>query len=204
MELGNRIIYLKKLTLKYKRDFKILFNDQEMCSYLSIPYPITVSWIDEYITESMDLFDRGEKYTWGIFKAGTEQMIGVGVLRDIDYKNRVARIGYSTGRKYWNNGYTMMAVKFMLHYAFKELELNRIEVRVDKNDDRSIKLLEHIGGVREGILRQAFFYNGKYRDIDIYSILKTEYYEIIKEKKNKRGSNITRSEITSMENMISI
>ena len=49
MYLSNKIIYLKKLTLKYVSSFKSLFNDPEMCRYLSIPYPLNDKWKKDYI-----------------------------------------------------------------------------------------------------------------------------------------------------------
>lgn len=177
MCLSNKIIYLKKLTLKYSSNFKSLFNDPDLCRYLSIPYPINNLWIKDYISEAMEKFNTEEKYTWGIFRHSLDDLIGVAVIKDIDLKNRSARIGYSTGKKYWNNGYTIMAVRIMLDYAYKELNLNRIEVRIDTDDAKSVKLLKEIGGVKEGLLRQAACYNNEFKDIELYSIIKSEYYK---------------------------
>lgn len=183
MILSNKTIYLKKLTLKYVNNFKTLFNDPEMTKYLAIPYPLTDRWIREYISDAMAQYDSKEKYTWGIFRHSIDDLVGVSVIKDIDEKNKVARIGYSTGKRFWNNGYTIMTVRLALDFAYRKLELNRIEVRIDPDDHRSIKLLETIGGVKEGIMRQAALYNTTFKDIVLYSILKEEYYQKLDEQK---------------------
>ncbi|HBD96365.1 MAG: hypothetical protein A2015_10880 [Spirochaetes bacterium GWF1_31_7] len=182
MYLSNKIIYLKKLTLKYVSSFKSLFNDPEMCRYLSIPYPLNDKWIKDYIGDSMEMYNQEEKYTWGIFRHSLDDLVGVAVIKDIDSKNRVARIGYSTGKKFWNNSYTIMTVRLILDYAFRKLNLNRIEVRIETDDQRSMKLLNEIGAIQEGLMRQAVYYNDTFKDLYLYSILKNDYYNKLEEK----------------------
>lgn len=173
--LSNRLITLRKLTMKHSQEFKKLFNDPEITRHLSIPYPITIKWVREYINDSMSRFNSLEKLTWGIVKEGTGEFIGVAVLKDIDTENMIGRIGYSIGKKYWNHGYTQMAVRMILNCAFQKMNLNRIEFRIDCNDKRSIKLLEQINGKQEGTLRQAHYYNEQFIDIYLYSVLKNDY-----------------------------
>jgi RimJ/RimL family protein N-acetyltransferase len=175
MNLTNKIIHIKKLTMRQAKDFKKLFNDPSITQYLSIPFPLEMQWIKEYIHESMAKNEAGEKYSWAIFKSDLNQFVGVGVLKDLDQKNRLARLGYSIGKNYWNNGYTLMAVRLILKYAFLELNLNRIEIRIELNDERSLKLMEELKAVKEGVLRKALIYNEKSFDLELYSLLKDEY-----------------------------
>ncbi|OHD24909.1 MAG: hypothetical protein A2086_03810 [Spirochaetes bacterium GWD1_27_9] len=175
MNLANNFIIIKKLTMRHVNDFFSIFNNPEISHYSIIPYPLKITWVRNYIKKSMEKFDTGEKYTWGIFKRGTEQFVGVVVLRNVDIENKSARIGYSIGKNFWNMGFTKMAVKIILNYAFKELNLNRIEIRIDCIDDRSIKLLEELNAKCEGKLRSSIYRNGKFYDLFLYSILKTEY-----------------------------
>ena len=166
--------------MRYAKDFKQLFNDPTITRYTSIPYPLTGTWIRDYITTSMEKYDSKEKLTWGIFKTDIKKFVGVGVIKDIDYKNKVGKLGYSVGKHYWNRGYTLMAVRLILKYAFEELDLNRIEVRIAPDDEKSIKLLEILGGEKEGEMRKAFCYNNSFSDVYLYSILKKEYLERLK------------------------
>jgi len=174
--LSNSAITLKKLTMRYAQDFFAIFNNQQISFYSTIPYPLKITWVKNYIKRSMEKFDLQEKYSWGIFKKGDEQFVGVAVLKNIDNENRCARIGYSVGRNFLNLGFTNMAVRLILNFAFKELNLNRIEIRIDCNDEKSIKLLDELRAVCEGKLRSAVYKNGKFCDLLLYSILRTDYF----------------------------
>ena len=176
MNISNSAIYLKKLTLKYVNDFKNLFNDPYSCRCLSIPYPLPNTWIRNYISDAMEHFKTGNKYTWGVFQQSSHDLVGIIVLREINQKNKSAQLGYSVGKKFWNNGYTSMAMQLVIDYAFQKLKLNRIEIRIDVEDNRSRKILKEFKGHEEGILRQANMYNDSYKDIALFSILKNEYY----------------------------
>jgi ribosomal-protein-alanine N-acetyltransferase len=178
MILSNKTIELKKMTMRYADDFFRIFNHPEISHYSIIPYPLKLTWVKNYIRKSMEKFDQNEKFTWGIFRKSDEQFVGVAVLRNIDRDNHSARIGYSVGKNFHNCGYTKMAVGLILDYAFRELDLNRIEVRLDCSDERSVKLLEEMNGVKEGCLRSAAFKNGRFYDILVYSILRDEYYSV--------------------------
>ena len=123
----------------------------------------------------MEKFDLQEKYSWGIFKKSDEQFLGVAVLKNIDNENRSARLGYSVGRNFQNMGYTNMAGRLILNFAFETLGLNRIEIRIDCNDEKSLKLLDELKAVCEGRLRSSVYKNGKFCDLLLYSILRSDY-----------------------------
>jgi RimJ/RimL family protein N-acetyltransferase len=175
MNLSDNYITLKKLTLRHSNDFFKVFHDPEIARFSTTPYPLKLSWVRNYIRNSMELYDKDEKYTWAIFTKVTGQFVGVAVLKNIDTKNRSARLGYSVGQKYRNRGFTKMAVKLILDFTFKELNLNRIEIRIDGMDERSITLLKDIGATYEGKLRSAIDRNGNFQDLMLYSILQKEY-----------------------------
>jgi [ribosomal protein S5]-alanine N-acetyltransferase len=175
MVLQNNMISLRKLTLRHAKDFFNIFNDPEISKFSTIPFPLKITWVKNYIKKSMEKFDADEKYTWGIFSRFNNQFLGVATLRNIDHENRTARIGYSIGQNYWNRGFTKMAVRLMLNYAFKDQNLNRLEIRIDCQDEKSITLLEDLNGVCEGTLRKAIYRNGIFHDLHLFSILREDY-----------------------------
>ena len=60
----------------------------------------------------------------------------------------------------------------MLQIAFEELELRRIEAYCMPDNAPSIRLLESLGFLLEGRLRQYVQINGQYEDHLIYSLLR--------------------------------
>ena len=65
-------------------------------------------------------------------------------------------IGYVLSRDYWGRGIMTEAVRGLLDYAFTVLGLAIVTVQHSGENDRSRRVAEKCGFVREGILREAF------------------------------------------------
>lgn len=64
----------------------------------------------------------------------------------------------------------------LLDYAFLELNLHRISLRVFSLNERAIHIYNKIGFVQEGVVRESLYRSGKWHDIIIMGILKREYF----------------------------
>lgn len=94
----------------------------------------------------------------------------------INQKARSVEIGIMIGEKdYWNKGYGTEVMRTMCHYGFEELNLNRIWLRVYDTNPRARKAYENAGFVYEGTLRQAEYKHGRYIDVHVMSILKSDW-----------------------------
>ncbi|MMZ45984.1 Spermidine N(1)-acetyltransferase [compost metagenome] len=106
----------------------------------------------------------------------TETPIGVTSLINIDYKNRNAECIIDIGNKnYWGKGYGAEALKLLLDYAFLEMNLHRVSLRVFSFNQRAIKLYEKVGFQHEGRSRQSLFREGTWHDVIHMGILQNEY-----------------------------
>ena len=102
--------------------------------------------------------------------------IGVTSLINIDTKNRNAECIIDIGEKeYWGKGYGTEALKVLLEYAFLELNLHRVSLRVFSLNERAIHIYNKLGFMKEGIMRESLYRNGKWHDILIMGVLKREY-----------------------------
>jgi RimJ/RimL family protein N-acetyltransferase len=111
----------------------------------------------------------------GIELKETGQIIGVMSLMHIDPASKNAEAGYWLGKKYWGQGIAKEALKLILEFGFKKLELVRIYARVTHPNIASARLLERCGFKYEGRMRKSTFTNGKWMDDLMYAILKEEY-----------------------------
>lgn len=55
------------------------------------------------------------------------------------------------------------------------MKFHRIEANMNPNNILSIKLLEKLGFKKEAYFRENFFYNGKFLDSVIYSMIESDY-----------------------------
>jgi diamine N-acetyltransferase len=107
---------------------------------------------------------------------GTWEHIGGTGFHFLDKRNRSAECGLFIGaKKYWNKGYGSDILLTLLRYGFGTLNFNRVQLRVMEYNRRAIHLYEKIGFVREGSMREAHFYQGRYWDMHLYSILRREW-----------------------------
>ena len=93
----------------------------------------------------------------------------------LDQQHARAEMGYWIGKPYWNNGYCTEAAEAVLRYGFTELGLNRIYAHHFGRNPASGRVMEKIGMVYEGCLRQHVQRWGVFEDLKIYAILKSEY-----------------------------
>ncbi len=117
-----------------------------------------------------------ESYTFGIRTLTDDHVIGNCSLFEISNKNRVATFGIVVGDKeYWGKGYGADATRVMVHFAFSEANLNRVQLEVYAFNARAIRAYEKVGFVHEGTRRAALFREGVYHDIHMMAILRDEW-----------------------------
>jgi ribosomal-protein-alanine N-acetyltransferase len=62
----------------------------------------------------------------------------------------------------------------VLEFGFNQLQLNKIEAKVDPGNEASIRLLYKLGFQQEGLLRQHEFEKGRYVDLALFSKLQSD------------------------------
>jgi len=85
---------------------------------------------------------------------------------------RSASIGYVLDDAVWGNGYATEAVRALLAWAFETLDLNRVQAEVDTRNPASAHVLEKLGFLREGTVREDCIVDGVVSDTWIYGLLR--------------------------------
>jgi len=112
---------------------------------------------------------------WAIADAGTDHLIGTSAAFAIDLTQGRAEIGYSLHRDWQGRGLASEALRQILRHLFDELGLRRIEADVDPRNEASWRLLERLGFVREGLLRERWHVNGEICDTAFYGLLRQDF-----------------------------
>lgn len=71
-------------------------------------------------------------------------------------------------------GYMREALQLFCSYLFACFPINRLQVNVMKDNAASRRVAEHCGFTYEGTMRKATYHNGRYHDLDLFSILREE------------------------------
>ena len=104
------------------------------------------------------------------------KLIGVCGLTYIDWKNKHAEISCYLNSVNWQKTKEARdTIHIILKYGFEELNLHRIWAEIFSTAQENIALFNKIGFVREGILRQKLWRDGKWWNSHIYSMLSSEF-----------------------------
>lgn len=94
----------------------------------------------------------------------------------IDFKNRIAKVGIFIGpRENLGKGYGSDAMKLLVDFLFKEMNMNKITLNVFGYNKRAVRSYEKCGFKLEAVGREAMYRYGRYHDEYTMSILREEY-----------------------------
>ena len=133
----------------------------------------TLEQIQRYIANALQAEDRAG---FIILDAQTRERVGEVVLMQIDPDNRNAVLRIALfGTEHFGKGYGSEALRLLLGYGFEVHRLHRIGLDVFAYNKRAIHVYEKIGFRREGVQRDALFYDGAYHDSILMAILEDEW-----------------------------
>jgi RimJ/RimL family protein N-acetyltransferase len=128
-------------------------------------------WYEDYLK-------AGKSRIFAIVDENDDHIGNIG-LHNIDKENRSASMGIVIGEKdRWGKGYGSDALVTILRYAFRELGLHKVSLRVFQNNERAIRSYGRCGFKKEGVMREQVFKDGKFHDLFIMSILDREFNEL--------------------------
>ncbi len=67
-------------------------------------------------------------------------------------------------------------IRLMLDFAFRQMNLRRVHLKVRSDNPQAVRCYEKCGFVREGCLRGHAYADGEYRDVLLMGILADEFY----------------------------
>ena len=117
-------------------------------------------------------YENGGEPDWGIVYRGNGCLVGACGFVNWEAEHARAEVGFVLSREYWGRGLMSEAVRAILRFGFKRMNLNRIEARCIAENAASARVMEKAGMFYEGTLRQREYIKGAYRDIKLYAILK--------------------------------
>lgn len=121
------------------------------------------------IGDSARDFAAGGYGLWLIWKPGGTEMAGTAGLRPLE--DLGLEVFYSLAPGAWGQGYATEAARAILEFGFAELGVRRIWATCRPENVGSCRVLEKIGMVREGHLREHVLIRGEWRDSLLYASL---------------------------------
>lgn len=175
--LRTERLVLRPFTLSDAPDVQHLAGEYDIASTTSIPHPYPDGVADEWIRSHRKNLQEAKAVNLAIIKHDDNALIGSIGLLNIKLRGQQAELGCWIGKPYWKAGFATEATRAVIRYGFETLGLNRISGCHMTRNPASGRIFEKLGMKKEGILRQATRKWGKFEDIAVYGLLRSEFME---------------------------
>jgi RimJ/RimL family protein N-acetyltransferase len=141
-----------------------------------LPYPSWTGMADAqaWFDRMAARFETGAAAQFVIVHRERGHVMGSCLLFHFDEPSARAEVGYVLGREHWGAGYMHEAMTALVAFAFGTLGLRRLEAEIDPRNAASAKLLERLGFVKEGLLRQRWATKNEVTDSGLYGLLRSD------------------------------
>ncbi|MEY8830296.1 GNAT family N-acetyltransferase [Sedimentitalea sp. XS_ASV28] len=110
-----------------------------------------------------------------LFRRHDQSLVGAITLDNIRRgPAQAGTLGYWTGAQFARQGYMREAIGAVVHYAFSQLDLSRIEAACLPENAASRGLLEKSGFKYEGVAQSYLQINGRWRTHVLYASLRSD------------------------------
>jgi [ribosomal protein S5]-alanine N-acetyltransferase len=172
-ELATKHYLLQEITTEDQAFIFEGLSHPQVIPYYGVSYKTfeaTKAQMDFY--REMHVNDTG---TWWKI-VGKEKRVRVGAVGFNNYNKQHNRteIGYWLLPAYWRKGIITEVLPVVIDYVFSQKKIHRIEALVEAGNKASEKVLQRLGFIYEGCMRDCEIKNGAYISLSIYSLLSTD------------------------------
>jgi RimJ/RimL family protein N-acetyltransferase len=152
-------------------------NDWEVKRWLGGPARYSFSYADEQEWIKLAVHrTKPPEMSWSIVTLLESKHIGNIGLHGVDGADRHAWLGVMIGdHDYWSHGYGTDAITVLLHFTFEEMNLHRVWLEVQDDNERGIACYRKCGFIEEGRKRHDRYRSGEYHDTLLMGVLEDEF-----------------------------
>ena len=146
-------------------------------SYLSRWLPFVAFTKKEQDTEKFILSIVGQKGkrrddVYSIWY--NEKFAGLIGFKETDWINQKTELGYWLAKKMQGKGIMTVCVQTLLQFAFQKLGMNRVQIKVARENKKSAAIPQKLNFSFEGTEREGEKHEDTWLDLDVYSLLRKD------------------------------
>lgn len=144
-------------------------QDEESRRLTGTHTEFTQEQIREWLASRADAHDRAD---WAIIRITDDAYVGEVVLNDLDPHNESMGFRISlSAQGLFGKGYGSEATKAVVDYGLQVVGLHRISLEVVDFNTRAQRVYEKVGFHSEGLLRDAWYWDGEWSDVVVMAIV---------------------------------
>jgi len=136
----------------------------------NIPHPYADGMAESWIGTLHSRWEKRQSATFAICSGSNAEILGCCSLQ-VSMKNRRASLGYWIGIEHWNQGHCTEAASALIKFGFRQIGLHRIEATHLSKNPASGAVMRKLGMTHEATMVDYVFKNGRYENMELYSIL---------------------------------
>jgi N-acetyltransferase len=175
--LTGKHIRLEPMSESHLSGLAVVGNDPSLWRYNPYGQVADETTMRDWMMRALHARDQGTEQPFVVIHLATGKVAGTTRYMDIRPAHRGLEIGATWyGIDFQRTVVNTEAKYLLLRHAFEELGCIRVQFKADARNERSLKAIERIGAVREGILRNHIIMpDGVYRHSVYFSILDSEW-----------------------------
>ncbi|MFC5602469.1 GNAT family N-acetyltransferase [Sporosarcina koreensis] len=170
----NRLL-LRRIEKDDAHDIFTYLSDIEVMKHYGTKPFQTVDEAIKAISKYESLFNENRGVRWGITIKEDNKVIGSCAFHNMVSEHFRTDISFVLSKDFWGRGIAQEALKAVIKYGFEYLNINRIEAVIEPSNVPSQKLVERLGFSKEGVLRSYEYFDGKFDDLYMFSLLKSDF-----------------------------
>lgn len=178
--LENEVVKLLPLSLENYHHLIAVASEENLVQY-SPSHINSPEKLKNYVEIALRHLKENSAIPYIVYDKRTDRYAGCTRFMNIHWANKVAEIGATwIGREFQGSGLNGNMKSLMLTYAFEELNIEKIEFRIDERNVRSRGAVEKLGAKLEGVLREnVYLKDGFKRNTCCYGLLKREWEALL-------------------------
>ena len=181
---GTPKIETKRLTLRRMEyfDARSVFDnwisDERVTDNRINAAHTSISETVERVAKIVDGYKIKEFCYWGIELKANGELIGEIDLYDFDSSTGNCEVSYSIGYEWWNQGYGTEALRAIVDFGFRSMNIHKISAAHNTDNPASGRIMSKAGMVQEGIIRHMIRNSkNQYKDCAVWGILQEDYFK---------------------------
>jgi len=162
---------LRQINNEDAAEIFFLRSDKEVLQFLDRDPATSIDDAVRWIKTINEGVTNNEYIAWAMALKKEPKLIGTVSFWNIKKEHYRTEIGYALQPLFQGKGLMQEAMTVVLNYGFKVMNLHSVEANVNPDNAASIKLLERNNFIREAYHKENYYYNGKFLDSAIYSLL---------------------------------
>jgi ribosomal-protein-alanine N-acetyltransferase len=164
-------LVLREITEQDAESIYKLLSNPEVIKYDTFERFTDIKQAEDLIECFNERFRKKTAIFWGICLKNESQIIGF-CKCEIEIPKIRSDFGYNLRPEYWNMGIMTEALGAVIDFIFNKADVNRIEASVSTENNASIRVLEKLGFVKEGVMRKRSYWGGSCHDMVMMAILR--------------------------------